>query len=186
MVGAGTKEGGEELRNGGAVAREERQSSRPRHLTHASTPSALPSFASGIPTDLLLALLLDKTLLASSALLARHWLLTGHSESIHNSPIIDKTGTITNDADSSSALASSGASAIVRGTSSPWAIATTIFIFAAIAQTAWFRSWQWLPALRRSDPQMKVLPKKLAVLGSIMFFSAVIWFLALERLGATT
>jgi zinc transporter 5/7 len=164
---------------------------RPTKSGHASSPSTLPSLPTGIPTDLHLALLLDKTVLCSAALLVRHWLLTGHSEELHQ-PHHHATGlnasTQASSQDTSGASESftDGLKFVPKRIASPWAIAITAFIIAALGQFVWFRVWTWLPGLRRSDPQMKVLPRKIASLGIIIFAISLFWLMALERLGATT
>lgn len=147
---------------------------RPTHASHTSSISALGNLSSGVPTDLLLALLLDKTLLASSALLARHWLLVRHAESTHEPMAAAAAAKV--GAAISAASASGG----------PWAIAAMVLTLAAVGQAVWFRIWQWLPALRRSDPNMQVLPRKLGVLALVLFAHLVVWLMALQRLGATT
>lgn len=148
---------------------------------HAPSSAAPGAYSSRIPTDLLLALLLTKTTMASSALLARHWLLTSHSEGIH-SP-------------ASSAASSSRFSATQQplfsnrgehGHASAWAIATFAFFLASLGQATWFRVWTWLPSLRRSDPNLQVLPKKISWLALVLFSHIVVWLLALQHLGALT
>ncbi|CEH16085.1 related to zinc transporter [Ceraceosorus bombacis] len=164
------------------------RSRRPAHMSHAPTPSTLPSLATSVPTDLLLALLLDKTLLASSALLARHWLLKQHSESTHE-PLAMPSGFNPEGGavDGESIFASTRqAAASVQGAGGPWAIAAIVFVIAAIGQASWFRVWQWVPALRRSDPHMLVLPKRLGILAAVLFAQLFVWLVALQRLSATT
>ncbi|PWN44272.1 cation efflux protein [Ceraceosorus guamensis] len=164
------------------------RSRRPTHMSHAPTPSTLPSLATSVPTDLLLALLLDKTLLASSALLARHWLLKQHSESTHE-PLAMPSGSNSEGSpvDGESIFASTRqAAASVQGAGGPWAIAAIVFVIAAIGQASWFRVWQWVPALRRSDPHMLVLPKRLGILAAVLFAQLFVWLVALQRLSATT
>lgn len=164
---------------------------RPSKSGHASSPSTLPSLPTGIPTDLHLALLLDKTVLSSAALLVRQWLLTGHSEELHKPHHATGIDTSIQAASSHENLEASkpfsdGFKLVPKRIASPWAIATTAFIIAALGQFMWFRVWTWLPGLRRSDPQMKVLPRKIASLGLILFAIVMFWLMALERLGATT
>lgn len=157
---------------------------RPTKSGHASSPSTLPSLPTGIPTDLHLALLLDKTVLSSAALLVRHWLLTGHSEELHEPHTASHIDLPAQN--STDEQFSDGLRLVPNRIASPWAIATVAFVLAALGQIVWFRVWTWLPSLRRSDPQMKVLPRKIATLGAIMFAIAIFWLMALERLGATT
>ena len=177
----------EEKRAPGSVGK------RPSASSHASTPSTLPSLPTGIPTDLHLALLLDKAILSSAALLVRHWLLTGHSEELHQPhhhvPHLDTAAAVQTSPEEillASQPFSDGLKIIPSRIASPWAIASVAFVVAALGQVVWFRLWQWIPSLRRSDPQMKVLPRKIATLGAIMFAFVVCWLMALERLGATT
>lgn len=139
------------------------------------SPSARPS-SSRIPIDLLLALLLTKTTLVSAALLARHWLLVPHSEQVH--------------------APSTSISRIVQpllakpsgdhGHASAWAVATIAFVLSAVGQGLWFRVWTWLPSLKRSDPNGKVLPRRLALLAIVYFAHLLIWLLALQHLSAFT
>jgi len=146
------------------------------HKVASSFSSSASSFQSSvvrIPTDLLLALLLNKTLLVSSALLARHWLLTPHWESTHSSP--------------SDQLDSSSRSLLTNLTPaslSSWSVATVVFLFAATIQAVWFRVWTWLSAIRRIDPQFKHLPKRIAVLSIVLWFHVLIWLMSLRHLGA--
>lgn len=132
-------------------------------------PSSAAAVSSSfrIPTDLLLALLLNKTLLASSALLVKTWLSTAHSESIH-SPAADSDDTI-------SIFSGAGVHDEGQGNSS-WAIATVAFALAALGQTLWFRVWEWLPAVQRVDK------RRLAMLSAIMFAQLLCWLLAVSRL----
>jgi zinc transporter 5/7 len=164
---------------------------RPNGAKHSSTPSLIPALPTGIPTDLHLALLLNKTVLSSAAILTWQWLLTGHSEALHQArqhsshrhaqgakhvdDIMPLLG---------SSLLDPGITA--RRIASPWAIATTIFLLAGLGQAVWLQVWTWLPSLRRSDPNWTFLPQQLALLGAIMFGSTLIWLMALERLGAIT
>lgn len=163
-----------------------RVSKRPTKAKHTSTPSTLPSLSTGIPTDLHLALLLNKTVLSSAAILARQWLLTGHSEALHKAH--QHTHIFNESANNSANTSATNLSSLIQASriASPWAIATIIFFLAAVGQTVWLQVWTWIPSLRRSDPQMTVMPRKILVLGSIMFTSTLIWLMALERLGATT
>lgn len=165
------------------------RSRRPAHLSHAPTPSTLPSLATSVPTDLLLALLLDKTLLASSALLARHWLLKQHSESTHEPLAVQLSSSQDGGSASEGSMFSTStrtAAISVQGAGGPWAIAAIVFVIAAIGQASWFRVWQWVPALRRSDPHLLVLPQRLGILAAVLFAQLFVWLVALQRLSATT
>lgn len=130
---------------------------------------------SKIPTDLLLGLVLDKTLLASAALLARHWLLSVHSESLHFSNI-------------GSLVSSSGADAlgVKDGSINVWAVSTVVFVIAAAAQGVWLRTWTWLPAIKRADAALEKLLPKFGSLAFTMFLHMLVWLMALKRLPATT
>lgn len=140
-----------------------------------NAPKTSNALSSRIPTDLLLALILTKTTIASSALLARHWLLVPHSEGVHTPHSAFGGG-------SQPLLSDSGD----HGQASAWAVATLAFLLASLGQGLWFRVWQWTPSLRRSDPNMKVLPRRLGMLALVYFAHLVVWLLALQHLGATT
>lgn len=162
-----------------------------RRSLHASTPSTFPTISTGIPTDLHLALLLGKTLLSSSALLVRQWLLTGHSELLHQarrtSSHVSSSETNSSDEIWQASHPFSDSNIVTpKRIASPWAIATVIFVIAAVSQALWLRVWTWIPSLRRSDPNMSVLPRKIASLGAIMFLNVLFWLMALERLDVTT
>ncbi|KAJ1024083.1 hypothetical protein NDA16_002922 [Ustilago loliicola] len=120
-----------------------------------------------IPTDLLLGLLLNKTLLASAALLVRTWLSSPHSESIHSQL-------------SSKAAAALGGdfSAYTTTSTSSWAIATFVFLIAAVLQGIWFKAWQWIPAVKR------VNKRRLCTLAAITFAQLLVWLMALRKLDA--
>lgn len=77
-------------------------------------------------------------------------------------------------------------SAAEENATTPWAIATVVVTFAALAQLAWFRPWTWLPSLQRSDPGLKVVPRRLASVAFVYFLHLLVWLLALEHLGAFT
>lgn len=145
------------------------------HKVASSFSTSASSFQSSvvrIPTDLLLALLLNKTLLVSSALLARHWLLTPHWESDHqatNSPLDSNHSLLNN---------------VIPASLSSWSVATVVFLLAAIIQTVWFRVWTWLNAIRRIDPHFKHLPKRIAVLSIVLWFHVLIWLMSLRHLAA--
>ncbi|EPQ30598.1 uncharacterized protein PFL1_02122 [Pseudozyma flocculosa PF-1] len=140
-------------------------------LDSSADPNA--AFSSSIPTDLLLALLLDKTLLASSALLVKVWLWDAHSESIHappaSAPWPDREDGIYSAAGSHAQAEHTGA----------WAIASAVFIIAALGQAAWFRVWEWAPAIKRVDK------RRLAILSLVMFSQLMLWLLAVGHLSAT-
>ncbi|CDU24367.1 related to zinc transporter [Sporisorium scitamineum] len=116
-----------------------------------------------IPTDLLLGLLLNKTLLASAALLVRTWLSSTHSESIHSSTATPPTDSIAGS---------------IAGSTSSWAIATFSFFIAAALQAVWFKAWQWIPAVKRVDK------RKLCTLAAISFGQLLVWLMALRKLDA--
>ncbi|CAO1626533.1 unnamed protein product [Sympodiomycopsis kandeliae] len=156
-------------------------------------PSSNPS-STRIPIDLILALLLNKTTIASAALLARHWLLVPHSEEVHTAPATSAT-TASDNAFSSTLRSSTfhrKAQPLLlnragdHGDTSPWAVATTAFVIAAVGQALWFKVWQWVPSLKRSDPSMKVLPRRLAILALVYFAHLLVWLLALQHLSAMT
>ncbi|KAK0536395.1 putative zinc transporter msc2 [Tilletia horrida] len=123
-----------------------------------------------IPVDLLLGLLLTKTILASGALLARHWLLTNHSEAAHGLP-------------SSSAGNSTGAS-LHNAAVSSWAITTAALFIAALVQAVWFRIWEWAAVVKRMDPHLQNLPKRIGLLGAVVFAHTLIWIMALSHIPA--
>ncbi|KAL9933315.1 hypothetical protein V8E36_008033 [Tilletia maclaganii] len=120
-----------------------------------------------IPVDLLLGLLLTKTILASAALLARHWLLTNHSESIHG-------------------LASGFSSDSLHNSAvSAWAISTLALFIGAVVQALWFRIWEWAAVVKRMDPQLRNLPKRIGLLGAGVFFHTLLWVMSLSHIPAT-
>ncbi|KAF6767208.1 Cation efflux protein [Kalmanozyma brasiliensis GHG001] len=137
--------------------------SRPSGSSAHTSSSSLLGFP--IPTDLLLGLLLNKTLLASAALLVRAWLASSHSESIHLQFSLD-------DADSTRPRSTISSSA------SSWAIATSAFFIAASLQAVWFKAWQWLPAVKRVDK------RRLCALAAISFAQLLVWLMALHKLDA--
>ncbi|KAK0548843.1 putative zinc transporter msc2 [Tilletia horrida] len=122
-----------------------------------------------IPVDLLLGLLLTKTVLASAALLARHWLLTDHSEAAH--------GLVSNTFSDEQEPASHKVSA--------WAITTVALFLAALAQALWFRIWEWAAVVQRMDPHLTRLPKRIGVLAALVFFHTLVWIMTLTHLPAT-
>ncbi|SJX66421.1 related to zinc transporter [Sporisorium reilianum f. sp. reilianum] len=128
-------------------------------ISASSSPSML---GFPIPTDLLLGLLLNKTLLASAALLVRTWLSSSHSESIHSQL-------------SSSASPSTES---IAGSTTSWAIATFAFFIAAALQAVWFKAWQWLAAVKRVDK------RRLGTLAAISFAQLLVWLMALRKLDA--
>ncbi|KAN0064922.1 putative zinc transporter msc2 [Thecaphora frezii] len=138
-----------------------------------STVDTAASLGAKIPTDLLLALLLDKTLLASSALLVKAWLWDGHAESIHAAAF--QTGL---QGEEPSIYAGAGSHSQVEHTGA-WAITSAVFIIAAIGQAAWFRVWEWSAAIKRVDK------RRLATLSAIMFAQMMFWLLAVGHLSAT-
>ncbi|KAJ9475806.1 putative zinc transporter MSC2 [Pseudozyma hubeiensis] len=130
--------------------------------SHSSTSSML---GFPIPTDLLLGLLLNKSLLASAALLVRTWLTSSHHESIHS-----QLSSLDDGANSSIGGVSSGTTS--------WAIATFAFLIAAVLQAMWFKAWQWLPAVKRVDKS------RLCTLSAITFAQLLVWLMALRKLDA--
>lgn len=129
--------------------------SRPRHsLSTSSAGSSMLGFP--IPTDLLLALLLNKTLLASAALLVRAWLGTPHNEQVHSSESVPAPSSST----------------------TSWATATFALSIAAAVQLLWFRAWEWLPAVQRVDK------KRLVFLAALLFAQLLVWLMALRKIDA--
>lgn len=137
---------------------------RSSSLGHTPTSSML---GFPIPTDLLLGLLLNKTLLASAALLVCTWLSSSHNESIHSrlSSSIDEPGSAASREPNTSSTSS-------------WAIATFVFLIAAAVQAIWFKAWQWLPAVKRVDR------RRLCTLAAINFAQLLVWLMALRKLDA--
>ncbi|SPO31516.1 related to zinc transporter [Ustilago trichophora] len=140
----------------------------PSHPSASSTHTSSSSMLGfPIPTDLLLALLLNKTLLASAALLVPTWLSSTHDESIHSQLSAIHT--------SASPLTTS--LSVSDGTSS-WAIATFVILIAALLQSIWFKAWQWIPAVKRVDK------RRLSTLAAITFAQLLVWLMALRKLDA--
>ncbi|PWN51265.1 cation efflux protein [Violaceomyces palustris] len=156
---------------------------RTRGKVKLDPSSSALTFSSRIPTDLLLALLLDKTLIASSALLARQWLLTRHAESIHAPSFTlerDGSATVSAPAESEpwSLYSGSGLHAQADGNGA-WAVATVVFLIAAFGQALWFKVWTWAPSLKNVDK------RRLAMLSLLTFSRLLFWFMALGHLQAT-
>ncbi|CAD6899394.1 unnamed protein product [Tilletia controversa] len=120
-----------------------------------------------IPVDLLLGLLLTKTVLASAALLARHWLLTNHSEAAHG----------VNTSSDGGLLLSHGVSA--------WAITTLALSIGAVVQAVWFRIWEWAAVVKRMDPHLAKLPQCIGILGALVFVHTLLWIMTLSHIPAT-
>ncbi|CAD6983250.1 unnamed protein product, partial [Tilletia controversa] len=120
-----------------------------------------------IPVDLLLGLLLTKTVLASAALLARHWLLTNHSEAAHG----------VNTSSDGGLLLSHGVSA--------WAITTLALSIGAVVQAVWFRIWEWAAVVKRMDPHLAKLPQRIGILGALVFVHTLLWIMTLSHIPAT-
>lgn len=145
-----------------------------------ASPSRSTSAASSsllgfpIPTDLLLGLLLNKTLLASAALLVRSWLSSTHTETMHSvlASDVSPAGTL------SDLTSSIGTTWAARAGPSSWAIATLVFFIAALVQGVWFKAWQWLPAVKRVDK------RRLCTLAAITFAQLLVWLMALRKLDA--
>ncbi|KAE8231241.1 hypothetical protein CF326_g3747 [Tilletia indica] len=123
-----------------------------------------------IPVDLLLGLLLTKTVLASAALLARHWLLTNHSEAAHG-VVGDSTTTGSSDD-------------LSHGVSS-WAITTVALCIGAVVQAGWFRIWEWAAVVKRMDPHLQHLPRRIGLLGALVFAHTLLWVMTLSHIPAT-
>ena len=130
--------------------------------------------AARIPTDLVLGQVLTKALLASAALLARHWLLTGHNESAHQGGVGVGGG----------GPGIGGANMVSDGSISVWAVATVVFVLAALIQGVWLRTWTWVESLRRADAKLGRLLPKLGGLAVTLFLTMMVWLMALERLPA--
>lgn len=133
----------------------------------SSNPGSSSMLGFPIPTDLLLGLLLNKTLLASAALLVRTWLSSPHDESIHSQP----SSTVSD-------LAAPDDNTSISSSTSSWAIATFVFLIAALVQGVWFKAWQWLPAVKRVDK------RRLCILAAITFAQLLVWLMALRKLDA--
>ncbi|SOV09644.1 related to zinc transporter [Ustilago sp. UG-2017a] len=134
---------------------------RPSRSSASGGSSSMLGFP--IPTDLLLGLLLNKTLLASAALLVRTWLSCPHSESIHSQLSFTEL---------------SGLSTDTKSSTSSWAIATFAFLIAAVLQGVWFKAWQWAPAVKRVDK------RRLCTLAAITFVQLLVWLMAVRKLDA--
>ncbi|TKY87586.1 hypothetical protein EX895_003600 [Sporisorium graminicola] len=138
--------------------------SSPSYASASSSSSQSSMLGFPIPTDLLLGLLLNKTLLAAAALLVRTWLSSTHSESIHSQL-------------SASPITATSTDSIASSTSS-WAIATFAFFIAAVLQAVWFKAWQWIPAVKRVDK------RRLCTLAAVSFAQLLVWLMALRKLDA--
>ncbi|KDN52733.1 hypothetical protein K437DRAFT_253929 [Tilletiaria anomala UBC 951] len=141
------------------------------------------SGVSRIPTDLLLGQVFTKTLLASSALLARHWLLMGHSEALHHATTAPAASVASK---ASGGLTSLTGSMVRDGSISVWAVATIVFSIASLIQGIWLRTWTWLPVIQRADAKVEKLLPKFSMLALTMFVHMLVWLMALKRLPAAT